>query len=192
MVIKLSAPPAIEPITLTEAKAHLRVDFSDDDDLISGLIKTAREYAEGYQNRALCTQTWELWLDSWPSESYIKIPLPPLQSITSIKYYDSTNTEATMADTDYQVDVKSEPGRVALAYSESWPAATLRPINGICITFNAGYGNAGDVPQRMKQAMLLLVGHWYEHREATLTGPAAAEIEFGVNSLLGLDKVDVL
>ncbi len=192
MILKRAAPPAIEPVTLEEAKAYLRVDLSDDDSLIAGLIQTAREYAESFQNRALCTQTWELWLDSWPSEDYIKIALPPLQSITSIKYYDTVNTEAIMPEADYLVDVISEPGRVALGYSQSWPTAALRTINGICITFDAGYGDRANVPYLVRQAMLLLIGHWYEHREATLTGPTATEIAFGVSSLLALDKVDVL
>jgi uncharacterized phiE125 gp8 family phage protein len=87
------------------------------------------------------------------------------------------------------VDTKSEPGRVSLAYSKSWPTTTLRPINGVCVEFEAGYGDAAtDVPYRVKQAMLLLIGHLYEHREQS-TEKALSEIPFGVKALLGLDRV---
>jgi uncharacterized phiE125 gp8 family phage protein len=94
-----------------------------------------------------------------------------------------------MDTADYFVDDKSEPGRVALAYNKSWPTLSLRPTNAVVVQFTAGYGDAADdVPQRVKQAMLLLIGHWYEHREAVLTGSISKEIEF-TNSLLWLDRV---
>lgn len=162
---------------------------SAEDALLEALITTAREWCEGYQNRAYISQTRELWLDDWPGADYIKIPLPPLQAVNSIKYYDTDDTAATMDTVDYFVDTKSEPGRVSLAYSKSWPTTTLRPINGVCVEFEAGYGDAAnDVPYRVKQAMLLLIGHLYEHREQS-TEKALSEIPFGVKALLGLDRV---
>ena len=162
---------------------------SAEDALLEALITTAREWCEGYQNRAYISQTRELWLDDWPGADYIKIPLPPLQAVNSIKYYDTDDTAATMDTGDYFVDTKSEPGRVSLAYSKSWPTTTLRPINGVCVEFEAGYGDAAtDVPYRVKQAMLLLIGHLYEHREQS-TEKALSEIPFGVKALLGLDRV---
>lgn len=189
MALKLITPPAEEPITLQEAKLHLRVDSNDDDTLITSLITSAREYCEDFLNRALITQTWDLTLDDWPDEDYIKVPLPPLQSVTSVTYYDTDNNATVMDAADYFVDDQSEPGRVHLAYGESWPSTTLRPANGVVVRFVAGYGNAANVPQKIKQAMLMLIGHWYENREASVTGTVSREVEFAVNSLLWLDRV---
>jgi uncharacterized phiE125 gp8 family phage protein len=163
--------------------------YSAEDNLLSALITAAREYCEGFSNRAYITQTWELWQDNFPSADYIRLPLPPLQSVTSIKYYDTANVEATMNAADYYVDTKAEPGKVGLAYSKSWPSTTLRPFNGVCVTFVAGYGLAAAVPQRVKQAMLLLVGHWHLNREASVIGSVSREIEFAVKALLWLDRI---
>ncbi len=251
MAIQIKTPPSREPVSLALAKSHLRVDGADDDSLISGLISAARNWAEGYQNRAYLEQTWYLWLDDFPSEDYIEIPLPPLQSITSIKYYDTDGTEATMDSGDYIVDVTGFLGRVVLAYRESWPTTTLRPAKGVCIEFVCGYatysayvntvatavswvsgdkfvtawsenklltiagviyrlssvasdaaivlattaGNqAGslfytdDVPEGIRAAILLLVGHLYENREASID-KALSEIPFGVKALLDMNRV---
>jgi uncharacterized phiE125 gp8 family phage protein len=190
MALVLVTAPAVEPVDLASAKTHLHVDGTDDDALITALITAAREYCEGFQNRQYITATWELWLDSFPSEDYIRIPLPPLQSVASVKYYGTDNAEYTMAAADYFVDNKSEPGRLVLAYGKSWPSTTLRPANGVVVRFVAGYGDAAaNVPQKVKQAMLLLIGHWYANREAVLTGSISKEIEFAVNSLLWMDRV---
>jgi phage conserved hypothetical protein, phiE125 gp8 family len=185
----LTTPPAAEPVSLPEAKAHLRVDAADDDSLITALITAAREYCEAFQNRAYVTQAWQLWLDAWPEGSEIRIPRPPLQAVNGVKYYGADNTEYVLPPADYFVDTRSEPGRIVLAYGKSWPSVTLRPANAVCVEFVAGYGGADKMPQRVKQAMYLLIGHWYEHREAVLTGSISKEIEFAVNSLLWLDRV---
>lgn len=190
IALKLVTPPTIEPVTLDEAKLHLKVDGADDDNSILGLITAAREYCEGFQNRAYITQTWQLWLDSWPNGSVIPIPRPPLQSVASVLYYGADGAEYTMAAAEYFVDDKSEPGRLALNYYKTWPAVTLWPANGVCVEFTAGYGDGAEaVPQKVKQAMLLLIGQWYENREAAIAGIVSGEIEFAVRSLLWLDRV---
>ena len=158
--------------------------YSAEDTLLTGLIQAAREYVETYQNRALCTQTWELVLDGWPNDEYVEIPLPPLQSVTSIKYKDSTGAETTWDEANYIVDTDSYLGRV-LADGCSWPSDALYPAGAIRIRFVAGYT---DVPATTKAAMLLLIGHWYEHREAT-DAVNLSEIPFAVKSLLDLNRV---
>jgi uncharacterized phiE125 gp8 family phage protein len=159
MGLKLITAPQAEPITLAEAKSHLRITANDEDALIETWIKAAREYCEGYQNRAYITQTWELALDSFPNERIMKIPLPPLQSVTSIKYYDTEGTETVFPSDDYEVDTYSEPGRISLGYGKSWPSSILRPVNGVIITFTAGYGDtAADVSEKVKQAIKVLIG----------------------------------
>lgn len=185
----LVTPPAVEPVSLPEAKAHLRVDTTDDDNLITALITAAREYCEGFQNRAYITQTWQLWLDAWPEGIEIRIPHPPLQAVNSVKYYGADNAEYVLPPSDYIVDTACEPGRIVLAYDKCWPSATLRPANAVCVEFVAGYGGADKVPQRVKQAMLLLISHWYDTREIAAVGHVTAEVPFTVNALLWQDRV---
>jgi uncharacterized phiE125 gp8 family phage protein len=162
-----------------------------DDSLITDLITTARQHVENVLRRSLITQTWDLWLDAFPYRDYIEIPLPPLVSITSIKYYDTANTEylfplaPAAASTAYYVDVISNPGRIGLAYGVQWPQMTLRSYNGVDITFVSGYGAAASVPKAIKQAMLLLIAHFYENREAvTSTGAVPQELKMAVDALL--------
>lgn len=189
MALQLIIPPAMEPIALDAVKAHLRVDVTDDDALIAAFITAAREYCEGFQNRAYITQTWQLWLDAWPAGGEIRIPRSPLQSVSSVRYYGADNTEYILAPTDYLVDTKSEPGRIVLAYGKNWPSVTLRPANAVCVEFTAGYGDVATVPQRVKQAILLLVGHWYDSREVAAVGKLVSEVPFTVNALLWQERV---
>ncbi len=186
---KLIIPPELEPVTLEETKSHRRIESSDEDVLIVGFIEAAREWCEGYQNRAFITQTWELALDNFPSENYVEIPNPPLQSVESIKYYDTDETEHTFSADSYHVDIYSEPGRVVLKYGETWPSITLRTANGVIIRFVAGYGDTtASVPGKVKQAIKVLVGHLYENREAADI-KEMKEVPFAVRSLLGLERI---
>ncbi len=148
-----------------------------EDDLIDALVKAARKRLEMDTGRALITQTWELYLDKFPDDDgEIWLPKPPLQSITSIKYYDTDGVEQTWSSDDYRVDIKSEPGRITPAYNESYPT-TRTMINAVTIKFVCGYGSAGsDVDDDLIQAIKLLVGHWYEFREAVLSGTIIAEV----------------
>ncbi len=164
--------PTIEPVRLEEAKWHLRVDNDDSNYLIENLIKASREHIETVLNRALMTQTWVMYLEDWPSDSdYIELPYPPLQSVTSVVYTDYNESATTWtAATYYHVDTHSEPGRIVLRYGQDWPTATLSPNNPICITYVCGYtlSNIDDIPQSIKQAILIDVADMYENRE-TLT-----------------------
>jgi|GEM_PF-500862 len=183
-----------EPISLTEAKAHLKIEPTEtaDDDYITDLITAVRIFAEGYQGRTYITATKTFKLESWPSQDYIRIPHPPLQSITHIKYIDSEGTEHTWDSSNYVAEPDSEdkmPGKVYLAYDKSWPSETLRPGMPITVTFVAGYGNADQVPKHIKQALLLLIGHFYENREAVNSVKTGIELPFGVKALLGQDRV---
>jgi uncharacterized phiE125 gp8 family phage protein len=191
MGLTLVTPPVEEPIQLDgdgSAKQHLKVDLADEDAYISGLIILAREHCESHQGRAYVTQTWDLTLDCWPAGDWLKIPKPPLQQVNSIKYRMADGVEYTMDPSWYAVDPKSQPGRLALRKGRCWPSGELWPLGAITIEFVAGYGGAEAVPQRPKHAMLLLIGHWHEHREAVLTGSISKELEFAVCTLLGPDR----
>lgn len=168
MILRLVTAPTAEPVSLTETKLHLRVDVTADDALIERLITTAREYCEMVTRRALVTQTWRLWLDTWPD--IVALPKSPLASVTTITYRNAAGIEATVPGSTYVVDADSDPGVVMLATGAAWPGVALYQVNPIAITFVAGYGNAAAVPTWAKQAILMLVGYWYENRESALIG----------------------
>jgi len=196
MAVTVITEPAVEPISIDDLKNDLKVD-SDlvlDDALILGLGKAARVLAEKVQGRALITQTLELTLDGWPAKGFFELPCPPLQSVTSITYYDEDDNAATVDSGTYFVDTVSEPGRVVLNSGESWPSTTLRAVNAVVVRFVAGYGAEGaDVPETVRNAIRLLVAHWYENREAISTSGAVPKaMPFGVQALLWLDRVNVV
>ena len=167
MASKIITEPAVEPVTLAEAKAHLRVDTVDDNLFITSLIIDARQGAETKTRRVFVTQTWTEILDEFPAT--IILPYPPLQSVTHIKYIDANGTQQTMSSADYIVDTQSAPARITPAFGKSWPGIQSR-INAVEIQFVAGYGLAAVVPQKIKQWMLLTIGTRHEHRESIITG----------------------
>lgn len=182
----LIVAPTVEPVSLAEAKAHLRVDvgFTSEDGLIGSLITTAREICEGRTWRAFIEQTRKLFLDAWPDNEIIEIPYPPLLSIESITYFDENGTSQTMAASDYQVDIYSTPGRVTPAFDTTWPDLYDVP-HAVAIEFKAGYGDDADaVPAKIKQAILLLVGHWYANREEVITGTIVNQMPFAAEMIL--------
>lgn len=188
MAVVLVTAPALEPVSRTEAKLHCRIDADmvDDDTLVDALVKAAREWVEQRTRRALITQTWDLWQDDWPVGDEFRLPQPPLQSVTHVKYVDEDAATTTWSSANYLVDTFSEPGRVVMKGSASWPSATLQDVNAVNVRFVAGYGSAGTaVPQPIRQAMLMLIGHWYENREAILaTGAMPKEVPLAVDALL--------
>lgn len=172
MPLTLITAPESEPVTLAEAKAHMRVTHDDEDTLITALIAAAREACEQKLGRALITQTWEKVLDAFP-ENEIRLPWPPLISITSVKYIDTSGAQQTLAADVYTIDADSEPGWLLLADGETWPE-TLDVANAVRVRYSAGYGAAGAVPQSIKAWLLLKIAELYEHREASSEKPASA------------------
>lgn len=178
LTINVVTPPATEPLTLAEAKAHLRVDGTDEDTLITALIIAARESIETWSRRQLLTATLKLSLDEFPcGDGVIRIPRPPLQSVSSIQYVDTAGDLQTLAAERYQVDALGQPGRVAPAYGTHWPA-TRDQLNAVHVTFVAGYTSP---PQTSKHLARLLVGHFYANREAVDSG--LEEMPLGVKAL---------
>jgi len=187
-MFQILTQPTNEPVSLTEAKLHLRVDITADDNEIAGLVQAATEQVELWARRALVTQTLDYTLDAWPDGRIITLPRPPLVSVTSITYKSDAGVAATFSSTYYAVDADAEPGRVALLDSASWPSTALYPVSPIKVRYIAGYGAASAVPERYKQAIKLLCGHWYENREEVIaTGMAPMQIPLGVRALLGID-----
>jgi uncharacterized phiE125 gp8 family phage protein len=196
--LSLVAAPSSEPLTLNEAKLHLRLDTSPisdhpDDLLISRLISAARRWAEGFQNRAFISQTWCFSIDRFPEERYIELPKAPLQSLVSMEYFDGAWHAIAFVDPsgtilyetdDYIVDVRRDPGRLCLKHGKRWPCVT-RQANAIRISFIAGYGGAAEVPDNVKVAILLKMTNLYENRGDSDSGDAH---EFAAKSLLWTDR----
>ncbi|KWT72375.1 Gene Transfer Agent (GTA) ORFG06 [Hyphomicrobium sulfonivorans] len=169
------AAPATQPVTLEEAKLHLRVEHEVEDTLISGLIAAAVAEIDGrhgYLRRALVTQTWELTLSRFPAARRIVLPMPPLQSVESVKYYDGANNEQTFDADNYEVVGTDEQGFVALNIVSSWPATYDRE-KAVTVRFVAGYGAAASVPANIRQAILLRVGDLYINRGDMPSDPDA-------------------
>ncbi len=199
IITKLITAPAIEPVSLSEAKLQVRVDIADDDSLIMSQLKAASKMVEQLSLHAMITQTWDYFLDGFPGGYEIRLPHPPLQSVTGVYYTPDGGTEQTFAVANYIVDANSKPGRVYLKTTTgggtgSWPSDILIPINGVRIRFVCGFGdNADDVDERLVQAVKLLVGHYYENREAVLVaqGYSAIPIPMGVENLCADLRMEV-
>ena len=191
MGLNLVTTPTLEPVTVEEIKDHLRIDIDTEDTLLSELIKVARVHCEKLQNKAYLTQTYDWYLDDFP-DMPLDIPLPPLQSITHIKYTDTDGTETEYTSTYYNEDIYSFPGRINFAYGMVWPSVTLQTLNGVVIRFIAGYTNRAHVPREVKEAIKLLVGHLYEHREETTNERILQNIPLGIYSLLDMDRMITL
>lgn len=169
MTLLLTTAPVIEPVTVAECKAHMRVDHSDEDVLIEGLMKSAREWCETFTCRQFLTATYELSLDEFPCWE-VCLHLAPVQSVSSITYYDTEGTSRTLSSSNYIVDTKSEPGKVVPEYGLVWPVTRLGRPNAVTVTFLAGWTAASLVPDSIKTAIKQLVGHWYENRESVQEG----------------------
>jgi uncharacterized phiE125 gp8 family phage protein len=178
-------PPVSYPVSVAEAKAQLNYAGSDQDTLIGSLIATATLHLEGRAGvlgRALLTQTWEMRIDQFPrsTRGRIEIPLPPLQSVTFVRYIDDTGSEATLDPALYTVETWHPMPRIRPAYGHVWPTARDED-SAVRIRFVAGYGTAADVPAPIKHAILLLVGTWFRDREAT--GEMTKPLAMGVDAL---------
>lgn len=183
--LKQTVAPVEEPLTTAEAKAHLLVTHSDDDTLIARQIVAARRWVEQQTQRQLVTASWRLSLDDFPrcGDRIMEVPRPPLVSVTSITYYDEDGNSQTLASSKYVVDSDSEPARIAEAPDQTWPSTQSR-LNAVQVTYSAGFGDESAVPENLKAAMLLLIGHWYENREAVALGTISTVVDIAVHSLL--------
>lgn len=165
--LRRTSAPAIEPVTLSEAKAHCRVDTDADNALIQGYITTAREWVEDYIDRALVTQQLVMKLDAFPAE--IELPRPPMiasgtaTAVTITYVTGEAGGTATLSASEYRVDRDSTPGAIRTLYAGSWPSHLIDQ-NSVTVSWWAGYGDSASVPQRVKSAILMCVHELYEKR----------------------------
>lgn len=184
--------PAVEPVTLAEAKAHLRVDTSDDDTYIGTLITAAREWCEQYLDRTLVHTQWVMRFDKFPDSGIepVELPRPPMvasgtATAVTVTFTTEPGATSTYSTAEYRVDRYATPGTVLPIYGSTW-TPHRQDDNAISVTWWAGYGATGaSVPAAIRHAMLMLIAHWYDgSRSGVLTGSISKEIEFGVKSLL--------
>ncbi|MFN0133422.1 MAG: head-tail connector protein [Phycisphaerales bacterium] len=194
MAIEIVTAPAEEPLSLQEAKDHLRVEVAADDSLIGRLITDAREWVERYTRRALVTQTWRLWARQFPDgcrdqdgvadhrwighanrDLGLHLPGGKVQSVSNVKYIDAAGTLQTLAGTEYTLHAKDPQciARLTPAYGKSWPGTRDEP-NAVQVEYVVGYGVAAAVPAIAKQSILLHVGWHYENREPATFGATGA------------------
>lgn len=188
--------PAVEPVTLSEAKAHLRVDSSDEDSTISMLITAARIHVERYTRRSLVYTAHRLLLDAWPYD--IELPRSPAivaaaNTVTGIayatpriRYYDENGVQQTLtyAAEDFDTLVDDNPPRLVLYPDTTWPSLQTALRGGIEIDWIAGYGAAAaSVPAPLKLVIRMLVSHWFEQREAVAPGTMSS-VPLAVESIL--------
>ena len=187
--------PAVEPVTLSEAKAHLRVDTTADDAYISSLISAAREWCEQYLDRSLVHTQWVMRFDKFPPDGTmdIELPRPPMATAgtataVALTFTYENGTTATYSTASYRVDRNGVPGTVKTLYGQTWPPH-LQDDNAISVTWWGGYGASGtSVPAAIRHAMLMLVCFWYENRSTVLVGSISKQLEFAVESLLSSQK----
>lgn len=186
--LQISTAPTLEPITLQEAKRHLTIDHNNDDTLIkNSLIPAVRQAAELRTHRQFQTASWTLTLDCFPKGSEgLRLPLGQFQSLDSITHYDSdlTSTSMTLATEVYEFGSTDYP---VITPVTSWDSTARKVV----VVFTCGYGDAvSDVPELLRQGMLILLAHYYEQRELVSAGlpvhlvPESADIIF-MNHRLG-------
>ncbi|HEU4662150.1 MAG TPA: head-tail connector protein [Pseudolabrys sp.] len=163
----LLTAPAVEPVSLDEAKAFLRIENSDEDDVIAALVAGARIHVETQTRRALITQSWRLSLDTWPLEGRLPVRPGPLRTLDAVRIYDSDNVARTIDTSVFVLDLANS----MLAFAPWAMPAPGRAAAGIELDVTVGYGGAAaDVPEALRQAIRLLAAHWYEHRGLVASG----------------------
>jgi uncharacterized phiE125 gp8 family phage protein len=184
MTVKVVLAPSAEPITLTEAKAHLRVSHSNDDTVIEACLKAAARAVENFTQRALVPRTLRLTLDSFPDYGYpILLPFSPVRSIDHIKHYDADGALTTWSSTEFFLDNDAEPARVLHLGEYAWPTSMYAGrLGAVQIQYQAGYEPGMDsptdygenIPDDLKAAVKLILGDLFEHREDTVIGNPAS------------------
>lgn len=163
--------PAVEPVSLDEAKHYLRVEHDDDDDVIAALIAGARVHVETQTRRALIVQTWRIVGDRWPDDGRVAILPVPLRALLSARVYKLDGATQPIDPAAFVADKAATPA--LLAFAAGAPPAPGRALAGIELDVEVGYGpTPADVPQPLRQAIRALVAHWYENRGVIAEGVA--------------------
>lgn len=175
--VAIVAAPSAEAITTAEARAHCDIPSADTshDSYLDSLITAARQKWERDTDSVVMSSTAVEKLDEWPDEPYIELTKRPVQSVTSVAYLDANGNSQTWSSANYSLDLYRPTPAIALAYNVIWPSV-LDWDGSITITYVVGHANAAAVPRLWKQAMLMLIGHWFENRSAVMVGGTPNEV----------------
>lgn len=185
--IRRTVAPATSVLSMEDAKEHLRVHGSDEDYYIRGLIAAAEALVdgEGLLGRAMITQTWAQWVNQAPG--WVRLSMSPFQSLVSVEYYDTDGALQTATLGDFETRLCGDVVICKPKEDREWPAADTR-LDAIKITYVAGFGDsASDVPMGIRHAIKMLVGNWYENREAT-TDLNLMAVPMAVEALIGAER----
>jgi len=173
---------ASEPISVTEAKDHLKVDASDQDTYIGTLITAARTYCENYCERSFISQTWVAYLENFSWD--IELERGEVISVTTVEYYNDSDVLTTVSSTLYNVS-----GRI-IRPIDSWPSVNTDWPEAVVITFITGYGaTEADVPEAINQAIKIMIGSWFENRQEVMVGTVPRAVPFAAHALLDQYKL---
>lgn len=185
--VLVTAPTEL-PVSRAEIKDHLRanVDDTEQDDLIDGIIEAAVDEAEQYTWRKFCTQTWDIYFDAFPSGGgCFEVPLPPLQSVTSITYVDADGVSTVLSSALYQVDTSAEPAIIRAAYNETWPVTRDQTLQVVKVRCVVGYLTIAKIPKAIIQAIKIIAGRMYGPvTEDVVVGTITATVPMAAQHLL--------
>ena len=171
--LTLVTPKTAPAVSLASVKDHLRITGTDEDTVLLGLIDAAEKYAELETSRAFIERTYRLTFSGFPfgSRDPIYLPMPPLSSVSSVKYWNNAdpNVLTTVSDTTYTVETDYEPGTVQPNVGEDWPTDVADRNDAVEVVFVAGYANQSDIPAAISIAVKMIAGAFYENREETTT-----------------------
>ncbi|MEP2943587.1 MAG: head-tail connector protein [Hyphomicrobiales bacterium] len=183
MTLSMLAGPQLEPISVAEAKLFLRIDDEAENEVIAALITTARLHVERLTRRIVLNQTWRFYLDDLPQNSLVKLGIGPVREVLQVVSFNREGNPSVVPAEDYIVDVSSVPARIK--FRNNTRMLPTRSLNGYEIDFIAGFGPTTlQVPADLRQAILMLVVHWYENRSAVATDVDLISTPKGVNDLI--------
>ena len=188
--LKVVTPNTVPLFTTAEAKAFLKVDTSADDTIIDNLVSAATESCQIYTNQYFIKTVVEQYGDNW--DSIYTLYKSPVIDMTHIKYYNTDNTIEELSSSTYELDNVSKPARICLVGADQTLPTLYDKLNAVNVKYNVGYGTAAsDVPEGIKQAVLLTLGNWYENRQSVITGRTATELPLSSQYLLDQYKIQV-
>lgn len=184
-VLQVVSVDGSEPVTTAEAKTYARIDVSDDDTLVGNLITAARVHCEQVCRRDFIGRTYKWFVKDWPYEDVYNLPKYPVNAISSITYYDTDGASQTLSSAVYASNLYSIPNQIWLAPDQDWPSLDDDKRYAVEVNFTT----SPTVPETIKAAIKMLVAHWYEHREAVVSGTQINEVPIAVDNLLWAERI---
>lgn len=182
--LRVKTAPTLEPLTLTEARAHSRFDSFAEDGVIAGYILAARTHIENICSLTLCPTTFILSLDDFPTSDWLDLPREPVQSVTAITYTNLAGGTTTWSSSQWQLDVNRTPVRLGPKDGYDWPDDVADKFGAVEIEFVAGYTGPESIPQPIMQALRMLTGYYIENREAAVLNDRPQEMPWSILPLL--------